>query len=65
MFPTNFYTFKIKLKDKSYCTSENIIYKQTAAIAFITNTIRKYPVELGYISNEEVYNKINQKEPLF
>lgn len=65
MFPTNFYTFKVKLKDKPYNTSENITYQQTASISFYNEYNQEISyVELGYMQIEDIYKKINQKEPL-
>ena len=65
MFPNNFYTFKVKIKDKSFNTSDNIVYPQTVAISFFNEYSQEISyVELGYISIDEVYKKIYQKEPL-
>lgn len=65
MFPTNFFTFKIKLKDKPFKTSENIIYTQTAAISFFNEYSQEISyVELGYVQADEIYNKIYQNEAI-
>lgn len=65
MFPTNFYTFKVKLKDKPFNTSDNIEYSQTAAISFYNEYNQEISyVELGYIQIEEIYKKINRNESL-
>lgn len=65
MFPKNFYTFKVKIKDKAFNTSDNIVYPQTVSISFFNEYSQEISyVELGYVQIEEVYKKINQNEPL-
>lgn len=45
MFPNHFYTFKIKIKDKSFNTSDNIVYPQTVAISFFN----EYSQEISFV----------------
>ncbi|NSW44209.1 MAG: two pore domain potassium channel family protein [Bacteroidales bacterium] len=65
MYPNNFYTFKVRLKDKPFKTLDGNEYIQTASISFFNEYGQEIAYcELGYIAIDEIYKKIYNHEAL-
>jgi len=65
MYPNDFYTFKVRLKDKPFKTFKGNEYLQTATISFFNEYGQEIAyIELAYISIDEIYQKIYNREPL-
>jgi hypothetical protein len=65
MYPYKFCNFNVKIKEKKYTTATGIEYSKTAGISFYNEYEQEiYYAELGYISIDEIYNKIQSGEDL-
>jgi len=62
---TDYFNYKIKIRDIEYISPEGQKYSNTAKISFLDNNRKELDyIELGYIDTEDIYRKIDNNEPV-
>jgi len=62
---TNFFIYKVKIKDNQFVSESGKKFENTAAVSFIDENKKEIAyVELGFLYAEDIYKLIDKEEPI-
>ncbi|MBI4646332.1 MAG: two pore domain potassium channel family protein [Bacteroidia bacterium] len=61
---TKYSSYKVKIKDNRFTTSDGLVFSSTAAISFYENKKEIAYIETGYIDTEDIYILLDTRQPV-